>query len=78
MRIFKWTLAFGLWNKPNPQIEAIRAKLAEEESDEEDDEPFEDNSVSGSQQGNGFPARGVSHTKLFCDKLMVHDYIMSM
>ncbi len=78
MRIFKWTLAFGLWNKPNPQIEAIRAKLAEEESDEEDDEPFEDNSVSGSQQGNGFPARGVSRTKLFCDKWMLNYSIMSM
>lgn len=53
-------MAFGVWNKPNPQIEAIRAKLAADEEEDEDDEPFEDNSVSGSQQGDGMPIRGVS------------------
>jgi hypothetical protein len=60
LRIFKWTLAFGVWNKPNPQIEKIKAKLAADDSDDEEDEPFDDNTVSGSQQGDGMPIRGVS------------------
>jgi hypothetical protein len=50
LRIFKWTIAFSSWNKPNMEIEAIKLKLMDEEPDDELDEIFDDNTVVDSRE----------------------------
>lgn len=64
VRIFKWTIAFGIWNKPNPHIEAIKLKLADDEDESDDEEMIDDHSVSGSQQG--FRVRQLRFPSLLC------------